>query len=174
MTHPSFERLPRAMARALVVGAAAAILALNAQWPTSPAQAAGEGIVLAPHRAVYEMSLAESRGGAGVTQVTGRMVYELTGSACEGYTQNMRFVTRMTSGEGSAQLNDLRSSSFEDSTGKSFRFNSNSYKNEQLTDTTQGDAARETGEVKVELTFEPPWSPDRMSEEGRLELGMFY
>jgi probable FeS assembly SUF system protein SufT len=29
-------------------------------------------------------------------------------------------------------------------------------------------------DVKVELTFDPPWSPDRMSEEGRLELGMFY
>ena len=29
-------------------------------------------------------------------------------------------------------------------------------------------------DVKVELTFEPPWSPERMSEEGRLELGMFY
>ena len=28
--------------------------------------------------------------------------------------------------------------------------------------------------VRVELTFDPPWSPDRMSEEGRLELGMFY
>ena len=30
------------------------------------------------------------------------------------------------------------------------------------------------GEVRVELTFDPPWSPERMSEEGRLELGMFY
>lgn len=29
-------------------------------------------------------------------------------------------------------------------------------------------------DVRVELTFDPPWSPDRMSEEGRLELGMFY
>ncbi len=28
--------------------------------------------------------------------------------------------------------------------------------------------------VQVELTFDPPWTPDRMSEEGRLELGMFY
>lgn len=28
--------------------------------------------------------------------------------------------------------------------------------------------------VHVELTFDPPWTPDRMSEEGRLELGMFY
>lgn len=30
------------------------------------------------------------------------------------------------------------------------------------------------GEVTVDLTFDPPWGPDRMSEEGRLELGMFY
>lgn len=29
-------------------------------------------------------------------------------------------------------------------------------------------------DVRVELTFDPPWTPDRMSEEGRLELGMFY
>lgn len=29
-------------------------------------------------------------------------------------------------------------------------------------------------EVRVELTFDPPWSPERMSEEARLELGMFY
>ncbi|MEQ1568194.1 MAG: putative Fe-S cluster assembly protein SufT [Myxococcota bacterium] len=29
-------------------------------------------------------------------------------------------------------------------------------------------------DVRVQLTFDPPWSPDRMSEEGRLELGMFY
>ncbi len=28
--------------------------------------------------------------------------------------------------------------------------------------------------VQVELTFDPPWTPERMSEEGRLELGMFY
>jgi probable FeS assembly SUF system protein SufT len=28
--------------------------------------------------------------------------------------------------------------------------------------------------TKVELTFDPPWSPDRMSEEAKLELGMFY
>ena len=29
-------------------------------------------------------------------------------------------------------------------------------------------------DAKVDLTFEPPWGPERMSEEGRLELGMFY
>jgi probable FeS assembly SUF system protein SufT len=28
--------------------------------------------------------------------------------------------------------------------------------------------------VNVELTFDPPWDPGRMSEEAQLELGMFY
>ncbi len=28
-------------------------------------------------------------------------------------------------------------------------------------------------EVKVELVWDPPWTPDRMSEAARLELGMF-
>ncbi len=30
-----------------------------------------------------------------------------------------------------------------------------------------------TGEVEVMLTFEPPWTPDRMSEEAKLALDMF-
>lgn len=29
----------------------------------------------------------------------------------------------------------------------------------------------ETSKVTVELTFEPPWTPDMMSEEARLDLG---
>lgn len=30
-----------------------------------------------------------------------------------------------------------------------------------------------TGEVEVTLVFDPPWTPDRMSEEARLALDMF-
>lgn len=29
------------------------------------------------------------------------------------------------------------------------------------------------GKVAVNMTFDPPWTPDRMSEEARLELNMF-
>ena len=29
------------------------------------------------------------------------------------------------------------------------------------------------GEVNVNMTFDPPWTPDRMSEEAKLELNMF-
>ena len=117
-------------------------LPLMALWSAPSAHAAGEGIALAPHRAVYEMTLVEARGGAGVTQVTGRMVYELTGSACEGYTQNMRFVTNMTNQDGAAVISDLRSSSWEDASGKRFRFNSSQFRDDKATEATAGDATR--------------------------------
>ena len=29
------------------------------------------------------------------------------------------------------------------------------------------------GEVQVELTWDPPWTPDKMSEDARMLLGMF-
>ncbi len=119
---------------------------------TAQTQAGIGAVTLAPHRAIYDITLAKAFSGSSVVDVQGRLVYELTGSACEGYTQNMRFVTRMLSGEGGSQLNDLRSSSFEDSTGKSFRFNSSSYKDDQLSDTTQGDATRGQDGVEVQLT----------------------
>lgn len=147
-THP--PRLPRRLLRGLPLAALLAALGLPA---SAPSKAAGEPIVMVPHRAVYEMTLANARGGSSVTQVSGRMVYELVGSPCEGYTQNMRFVTQMENQNGSATLTDLRSSSWEDGTGKRFRFNSSQFRDEKATEVTAGDAARApTNEVKVELT----------------------
>jgi hypothetical protein len=133
---------------------AAGALALAAAWPATSSGAARDAVVLSPHRAVYEMTLAASRGGSGVTAVSGRMVYELTGSACEGYTQNMRFVTQMTNQSGTAAVTDLRSSSWEEGNGKRFRFNSSQYRDEKATEVTAGDAARGNAadDVKVELT----------------------
>jgi hypothetical protein len=133
---------------------AALAIAAALQLAATPTWAGAQHIVLAPHRAIYEMTLAEARGGAGVTAVSGRMVYELTGSACEGYTQNMRFVTQMTNQKGGMTLTDLRSSSWEEGSGKRFRFNSSQFRDEKPTEATAGDAARANGAdaAKVELT----------------------
>ncbi len=116
--------------------------------------AAPDGIVLAPHRAIYELALATTRGGAGVSAVVGRMAYDLTGSVCEGYTQTMRFVTRMTNQSGNTVVTDLRSSTWEDGQGKRFRFDSSQYRDDKVTEATVGEAARGNADndVKVELT----------------------
>lgn len=143
----TLSRLGRGLA------ASTGALALAAACAPAPAVAAGGGIMLAPHRAVYEMTLANTRGGTGVTAVSGRMVYELTGSACEGYTQNMRFVTQLTNQGGTSMITDLRSSSWEEGNGRRFRFNSTQLRNEKPTEATAGDAARANADdIKVELT----------------------
>jgi EipB-like len=120
----------------------------------SAACAAADGITLAPHRAVYDIVLDQTRAAGSVTDLTGRMVYELTGNACDGYTQNMRFVTRTTGQEGTQKLNDLRSSSFEDGAFKSLKFSSSQYADEQQSEQTGGEASRPSdgGKVKVEVT----------------------
>jgi hypothetical protein len=140
----SSGKTPRLLAAGLLV-----CLAL----PRS-ASAAGEEILLAPHRAIYDITLGHARGGSGVSSLRGRMVYELTGSACEGYTQNMRFVTSMVNQNSGVVVTDLRSSSWEDGTGRRFRFNSSQLRDEKTTEVTAGDATRTStaGEVKVELT----------------------
>jgi EipB-like len=143
-------------------------LTIKSTWPTLvcvgliatsalailPADAAGNSIVLAPHRAVYDMSLGQTRSGSSVTAVKGRMVYELTGSACEGYTQNMRFVTEMATQDSQAVLTDLRSSTWEDGNATLFRFNTTQLRDQKPADATVGDAKRAgpAGPVAVELT----------------------
>lgn len=128
--------------------------ALLAMLLPAGAEAAAVGDVpgLAAHRAVYEITLDKSKGG-GVSDLTGRMVYELTGNACLGYTQTMRFVTRMTSGEGEPQISDLRSTTEEDAAMRVFKFSSSQYRDDQLAEQTTGSAKREgdAGPIKVEV-----------------------
>jgi hypothetical protein len=107
------------------------------------AASAASAATFAPHRAVYEITLTRSSAGSGVSDMSGRMVYELTGSACEGFTQNMRFVTRSSNSEGAETINDLRTSSWEEREGKRLRFSSTQYQNEIVADASQGDAERE-------------------------------
>ena len=124
-------------------------LVADAAGPAEPA-------TLAPHRAVYEITLDKARAGAGMSDLTGRMVYELTGSACDGYTQTMRFVTRMISQEGEPSVSDLRSTTVEDTTAKTFKFNSSQYKDDQQTEVTAGDAVRQAPDVPIKVEVAKP------------------
>lgn len=109
-------------------------------------------IPFAPHRAVYDFNLIKSSPGSGVTDLKGRMVYELTGSQCEGFTQNMRFVTRRSGQDGQATVDDLRTSSYEEGPGHRLRFTSSQYSNDKLDEATQGDAERESDAVRTVIS----------------------
>ncbi|HKZ96514.1 MAG TPA: cell envelope integrity EipB family protein [Hyphomicrobiaceae bacterium] len=135
---------------AVVLPLAGLILSVAGPCRAEPLRAE---LVFAPHRAVYELKLDRTNPGSGVAELTGRIVYELTGSACEGYTQNMRYVTQTINQDGETQLADLRTSSWESVPARRFRFSSTNYQNDQLTEQTQGTAERNAsaGPVTIEL-----------------------
>jgi hypothetical protein len=113
-------------------------------------------VVFRSHRAVYEITFDHSTPGSGVADMSGRMVYEMTGSSCKGYEQNMRFVTRMTNQEGSKQVNDLRTSSFEEVASHRLRFSSSQYENQKLSEASQGSAGPVNGAAATEVKLTKP------------------
>ena len=120
------------------------------------ALAAKEPNKLVAHRAIYEMTLDDARSASGITGIDGRMVFEFTGSECDGYSLNMRMVTHMTDSQGQTNLTDLRSSTWEQGDGQKFRFQSAQYLNDKLGDVTMGRAVRETPNEAVKVKLSQP------------------
>ena len=139
-----------------------ALMLLAAPWfvgtPADRAQAfAGkEPNKLAAHRAIYEMTLDDARSASGITGIDGRMVFEFTGSECDGFSLNMRMVTQMTDSQGQTNLTDLRSSTWEQGDGQKFRFQSAQYLNDKLGDVTMGRAVRERPNEAVQVKLSQP------------------
>ena len=120
----------------------------------SPVLASSAGVAaavpLAQHRAVYDLKLSEASGSSGITGISGRMVYEIRGSACEGYTVRFRYVTQADTRDAS-QVTDQQTTTFEDADGKSFSFVTKSYTDQNLDKELRGNATRESGGVKIQI-----------------------
>lgn len=127
---------------------AAAVL-LGGPWSAAALTPKGE---LAVHRAVYELKLAKSLGKGGAAAARGRILYDFSGSLCEGYKLDFRQVSELDNGEGKVTLSDLRSSTWEDGAAKAYRFTSQNYLNQQLIETVDGRAERGQNAVKVTLS----------------------
>ena len=120
----------------------------------SPVLASSAGVAaavpLAQHRAVYDLKLSEASGTSGITGISGRMVYEIRGSACEGYTVRFRYVTQADTRDAS-QVTDQQTTTFEDADGKSFSFVTKSYTDQNLDKELRGNATRESDGIKIQI-----------------------
>ena len=134
------------------VGSRVLAIALGLGVVGSPAWAQSETVPLAAHRAIYDLKLSKSQGKQSLQAVRGRIVYDFSGSTCEGYGLQFRQVTELDNGEGKTAVSDLRSTTWEDGSAKSFRFNSQNYLNDELVDTVDGEASRRSNGVTVKLT----------------------
>src|SRR6516162_405598 len=86
-----------------VIVAALALIAFGVRHATALPPASE----LASHRAVYELRLAQTRGNSAVA-ARGRILYDFSGNACEGYALQFRQVSELDNGEGKVTLSDLR------------------------------------------------------------------
>ena len=130
------------------------VLGLSLAANADPAKAApsADKVLLVPHRAVYDLMLSKSRGSRGVQAVRGRILYDFSGNACDGYELEFRQVSELDSGEGKAALSDLRSTTWEDGAARKFRFNSENMLDEKITDKVDGHAERNSQAVAVSLS----------------------
>ena len=115
-----------------------------------PAKASA-GVPFLPHQALYDLSLVKSRGSNPVNSARGRILYNFSGSACDGYTSEFRQVSELEVGEGKMMLSDLQSSSWEDGDGKSYRFKIDSRTNDSDASPVDGTAERTGDHITVKL-----------------------
>ena len=97
---------------------------------------------LVAHRAVYELTLSQSKGNRAPNAVRGMIAYDFSGSACEGYTTNFRQMLELGTDEGDVHVTDLRSSTFEDGDFRNFRFQVKSDNDGKPGETVDGAANR--------------------------------
>jgi EipB-like len=121
---------------------------ISAATPVKPAAP----VPFAAHRAVYDLQLDNRKQSTSVDSMRGRIVYDFSGNACDGYALNFRQVTEIGLSGGGTNTSDLRSVTFEDDKGHSFRFNSQNFTNQKVDGVVDGQASRsDSGGVAVAL-----------------------
>jgi hypothetical protein len=102
----------------------------------APGVSASAQVTIVSHRAIYDLSLAKSTGRSGISGADGRMVMELSGSACEGWSVTFRRVMELRPGEGSVKLLDTQIVSWESGDGLSMHMTQKEFVDNSLqTDT---------------------------------------
>lgn len=109
---------------------------------------ASQGITLQPHRAVYDVKLADSSDRSGISSMNGRIVYEFRGTPCDGYTTNFRFVTQIGA-HGESRFTDQQTTTYEAPDGESFNFVTKTFINEMPDREVSGKARMGDGATMV-------------------------
>lgn len=111
--------------------------------------------VFLPHRAVYDVKLERSSEQSGISSMDGRLVFQFDGSACDGYTMNMRFVLRMQLPE-ELRVTDQQTTTFESGDGNEFNFVTKTFTDQKLDKELRGSAVRNNDGIVVDVEKPDP------------------
>lgn len=112
---------------------------------------ASPAATLLNHRAIYDVKLIDADERSGVESMSGKMVYEFSGSACKGYKTDFRFVTTIGA-NGTTQVSDQRTTTFEDPDSQTLVFSTQTYTDDTLDKELEGMAEQKDGKVVVDIT----------------------
>lgn len=113
---------------------------------------AEEPIFIAPHRAIYDFHLDSISNEMAISEMTGRMVYELTGSVCQGYTTRFRFISRIHFENMPIRLTDQQTTSYETGDSRTFHFNVTDKVGQEVIHRAEGVAKQVQDGIVIKLT----------------------
>jgi hypothetical protein len=119
--------------------------------PASAQSDSDKPLVLVPHRAIYDLSLQQTRGNSSISAVRGRILYDFSGSACDGYSLTFRQVSKLNSTEGKESTSDLRSTTWEGADANRFKFTTQNFVDGNLVNSVDGYADHDGKVTAVDL-----------------------
>src|SRR5947207_6791301 len=120
----------------------------------APAVSAGAAEI-APHHALYSMSLGSTHGDAGVTGAGGTMAYQW-GEACDGWTVEQRYRLKMAYAESSDVSISSNFVTWEAKDGLKYRFNQKETRNGTDNDEVRGEARLDGPDKGGTVSFQKP------------------
>jgi hypothetical protein len=133
----SFRR-PRVQI-AVLLAAVCALPLPGAQIGEAEAQQPVQDVVLAPHRATYDMKLSVARPNSGIADVNGRMVLE-TVDSCDGWEVKQRIKLTFLRNDGEEFDTDSTFTSYETKDGLGLRFSVRNIQDNEVEEELRGQA----------------------------------
>jgi hypothetical protein len=131
--------------------AALAALILLVAAGSAGAGAETAPLALAPHQALYTLSLKSARGNVAINNASGQILYNFGGNACDGYSSDFHQVSELNAAENNDITNNLRSTTWESGDGTGYRFRIETRTNDEEPSIVDGMAERRGDSISVRL-----------------------
>jgi len=154
------------MKKQLVKNFAAAVTLIGVLLPHASALAGA--IPLASYKAVYDLSLKETKRDGVIENVRGRIVMQVE-NGCEGYVLNQRMLVELSNVDGGTVVSDYHLSTWEDRVGDIMRFSMSNVLNGKEIEKFNGTAIMQNNGADGRVTFK-----DQDTEEILLPKGVLF
>jgi len=124
----------------------------DAQQQQAPQQ---QDVVLAPHRATYDMKLSVARPNSGIVEVNGRMVLEMVDS-CDAWEVKQRIKLKFLRNDGEEFDTDSSFTSYETKDGLGLRFSVRNIQDQEVEEELRGHADLDAVGGKGRAAFSLP------------------